>query len=111
MHRTLLPVAVVTVIVLIFLVPLVPSKAASQAWLSPLRSASSIPPNSWCEADPTGTRCGGILGNGTYTMSLSTYNSMLNDPYSHWCSNHLRFEGDTVYLTCPNLGIQAGGAS
>jgi hypothetical protein len=94
-------------------VPVIPSKPASYTSTSQTATGlpATTPPYTWCESDPTGSRCGGSFANGTYTMSLSTYNSMLHDPYQHFCSNDTRIAGDTIYLTCPQTNIVSGLSS
>ena len=112
MRRLVAGVAVAIAIAVILVAPVVPSKAVSYTSTSPTTPSSPIetPCCTWSESDPTGSRGGGSFANGTYTMSLSTYNTMLHDPYSHWCSSNDRFVGDTVYLTCPPSNVTSGNS-
>ena len=97
-RRLLVGCAVVAAGMLLLFAPVVPSNAVSYA------GPSTVPPvNHWVLSDPSGTYTGIYLGNGTYSMNLTSYQKLLRDPYTGTQSN-VKVEGNTVYIFVPPSG-------
>jgi len=69
----------------------------------------SEPPGCGVMRDPSGVYYMRDLGNGTWEMDLASYQSLLKDPYAGICKGNVSIVDDTVYLTCPQSNISAGG--
>ena len=80
----------------LLLAPVVPSKAVSYT------GPSTVPPvNHWVLSDPSGTYTGIYLGNGTYSMNLTSYQKLLHDPYTGVPQSNVKVEGNMVYIFVP----------
>lgn len=81
---------------LLLFAPVVPSQAVTYT------GPSTVPPvNHWVLSDPSGTYTGIYLGNGTYSMNLTSYHKLLHDPYTVTPQSNVKVEGDTVYIFIP----------
>ena len=97
MHRRLLAgCAAVAAGTLLLFAPMVPTNAVSYT------GPSTVPPvNHWVLSDPSGTYTGIYLGNGTYSMNLTSYQKLLHDPYTVAPQSNVKVEGNTVYIFAP----------
>ena len=81
---------------LLLFAPMVPTTAVSYT------GPSTVPPvNHWVLSDPSGTYTGIYLGNGTYSMNLTSYQKLLHDPYTVAPQSNVKVEGNTVYIFAP----------
>ena len=70
---------------------------------------STVPPvNVAILTDPSGTYQFMYLGNGTYSMNLTAYEKLLNDPYSGISASSIKIEGNTVLMTVPVSNVVSG---
>jgi hypothetical protein len=95
-RRLLVGCAAVAAGMLLLFAPVVPSNAVSYT------GPSTVPPvNHWVLSDPSGTYTGIYLGNGTYSMNLTSYQKLLHDPYTVAPQSNVKVEGNTVYIFVP----------
>jgi len=59
-------------------------------------------------SDPSGAYYLKDIGNNTWEMLLSTYDALLQDPYTAICNESVSVVNDTAYLTCPPSPISEG---
>lgn len=98
--------AIAAICFIMILVPVVPSKAAAFA------GPSNVPPlNVWVLRDPSGTYSGSYLGNGTYSMNLTTYQELLRDPYTGVYTTGAEVQGNSVIITVPQSDTVSGPTS
>ena len=97
MHRRLLVGgAAIAVGMLLLFAPVVPSNAVTYT------GPSTVPPvNHWVLSDPSGMYTGIYLGNGTYSMNLTSYQKLLHDPYTGAPQSNEKVEGDAVFIFAP----------
>jgi hypothetical protein len=97
-------ISVIAVLAILFLAPVIPSRVASYTDSPQVSSTPSmIPPVNWgVLVDPSGTYWIHFFDNGTFAMNLTSYQRLLNDPYSTNPSScpHV-IEGNTILITCP----------
>ena len=104
----------IAALAILFLAPVVPAKGVSYADSSSIGTGPSVvPPVSWgILTDPSGTYWFHFFTNGTYAMNLTSYEQLLNDPYSTHPSNcpHT-IEGNIILISCPQtqITINPGG--
>ncbi len=97
------PVVLLAAILALFFVPGIPLHASSYS------GPSSVPPmNVGILRDPSGTYQQIYLGNGTYSMNLTAYEKLLNDPYSGISASSVQISGTTVLLTVPISNTVSG---
>ena len=96
-RRTTAAILAVVAVVLMFTAPVIPAKLATYS----TTGLPAGPPHQWFVSDPGGQHSGYTFDNGTNEVNVSTYDRMVQDPYSSPCPNSgVKFEGSVVLFTC-----------
>jgi hypothetical protein len=106
-HWKIFAVVLPAVILALFIMPAIPTRAASTNF-----GPSGVPPlNVAVLTDPSGTYQFMYVGNGTYSMNLTAYEKLLNDPYSAISASSIEIDGNTVFITVPVSDVVSGTTS
>lgn len=111
--NTLTFIMIVTVMSIPFTTSIIPRVSASSqnvATTMPILRPSIVPPvNTGILQDPTGTYVFSYLGNGEYSMNLSAYEKLLQDPYSGVpnAAGEVQIVGSEVIIVPPSTNTTA----